>query len=311
MTWKAQGIVELLQGPVTGAMARRVEEERLGKIAEFKKMIQDLSWQVIGDQEEDFERSKTVLWSSVQVEESKEANLGNLGASKNQKNDFFGPTANGRSILISTVRFWQRKDWKYLTYHGGSTRAMASRMEKEYRGKIAEFKKMIQDLAWQVIGDQEEDFKSRSVVLSMVGFWQRKDWRYLTYRGGSNRGEYVRYHEVVSTVVIIKKEMLTVESTIMVPTSLQENKMALVTSLLVLDPLSILLIIAMREIELRRKMNGRVRWNTKPYNVDEDDKAILASCSFSPSILEYILACRKEEMSGVQYLERAKGCLEQ
>ncbi|KAI5661714.1 hypothetical protein M9H77_21037 [Catharanthus roseus] len=50
---KSQGTVELLQGPVTRAMARRMEEEHQGKIIRFKKMIQALTWKVIGDQEED------------------------------------------------------------------------------------------------------------------------------------------------------------------------------------------------------------------------------------------------------------------
>ncbi|KAI5667958.1 hypothetical protein M9H77_17811 [Catharanthus roseus] len=44
ITRKVQRTVELLQGPVTRAMARRIEEEHLGKIARFKKMIQDLAW---------------------------------------------------------------------------------------------------------------------------------------------------------------------------------------------------------------------------------------------------------------------------
>ncbi|KAI5676011.1 hypothetical protein M9H77_06961 [Catharanthus roseus] len=49
MTWDAQGIVELLQGLVTRAI-----------IAIFKRMIKDLTWQVIGAQEEDFRRSKNL-----------------------------------------------------------------------------------------------------------------------------------------------------------------------------------------------------------------------------------------------------------
>ncbi|KAI5671390.1 hypothetical protein M9H77_11754 [Catharanthus roseus] len=76
-------------------MARIIEEEHRGKIDRFKKMIQDLPCQVTRDQEEGIKRSKIVLWSSVQVEESKEANLGNLGASKDQMNDFLlDPTAD-------------------------------------------------------------------------------------------------------------------------------------------------------------------------------------------------------------------------
>ncbi|KAI5667863.1 hypothetical protein M9H77_17716 [Catharanthus roseus] len=63
MTRKVQGTVKLLQGPVTRAMARRMEEQHRGKITRFKKIIQDLAWKVIGDQEEDFQRSKTVLCS--------------------------------------------------------------------------------------------------------------------------------------------------------------------------------------------------------------------------------------------------------
>ncbi|KAI5671785.1 hypothetical protein M9H77_12149 [Catharanthus roseus] len=75
-------IVELLQGPATRAT------------------------QVIGYQEEDFKRSKTVLWSSVQVEESKEANLGRLEASKTKKGAISGPfqpTVAGRLRVTKEV----------------------------------------------------------------------------------------------------------------------------------------------------------------------------------------------------------------
>ncbi|KAI5653354.1 hypothetical protein M9H77_30541 [Catharanthus roseus] len=65
----------------------------------------------------------------------------------------------------------------------------------------------------------------------------------------------------IATVLIIKEEMLTVGSTIVVPTSLQDDKMAAVTSLLVLDPLSMLLIIDMRKIELGREMRFHTRGN--------------------------------------------------
>ncbi|KAI5664570.1 hypothetical protein M9H77_23893 [Catharanthus roseus] len=77
-----KGGVDAIARSITRAMARRMEEEQGGKIARFKKMNQDLAGQMIGDQEEDFNRSKTVLWSSVQLGESKKANLGSLEASK-------------------------------------------------------------------------------------------------------------------------------------------------------------------------------------------------------------------------------------
>ncbi|KAI5653396.1 hypothetical protein M9H77_30583 [Catharanthus roseus] len=80
MTLDVQGTVELLQRLVIRAMARRIEGEYQGKIAIFKEMIQDFSWQVIGAQEENFRGSKTFLFSSVQVQESKQASLGSLEA---------------------------------------------------------------------------------------------------------------------------------------------------------------------------------------------------------------------------------------
>ncbi|KAI5672501.1 hypothetical protein M9H77_12865 [Catharanthus roseus] len=45
------------------------------------------------------------------------------------------------------------------------------------------------------------------------------------------------------------------------------------------------------------------------YNVDEDDKATLASCSFSPSILEYILAYRRRKGVGFNTWSELKGAL--
>ncbi|KAI5664552.1 hypothetical protein M9H77_23875 [Catharanthus roseus] len=77
-----------------------MEEEHQGKIARFKKIIQGMASQVIGDQEDDFKRSKTVLWFSVQVEESKEANLGRLEASKTKGEPFLHPTADGNLFLL-------------------------------------------------------------------------------------------------------------------------------------------------------------------------------------------------------------------
>ncbi|KAI5657879.1 hypothetical protein M9H77_26672 [Catharanthus roseus] len=68
-----------------------MEEEHRGKIDGFKKMIQDLVWQLIGDQEQDFKRSKTVLWSSVQIEKTKEACLDGLEASKTKGGAISGP----------------------------------------------------------------------------------------------------------------------------------------------------------------------------------------------------------------------------
>ncbi|KAI5672464.1 hypothetical protein M9H77_12828 [Catharanthus roseus] len=71
MTQDVQGTLKLLQGLVTGAIARGMKEEHRGKIAIFTKMIQDLAWQVIGAQEEGFRGTKTLLFSKLQVEESK------------------------------------------------------------------------------------------------------------------------------------------------------------------------------------------------------------------------------------------------
>ncbi|KAI5667744.1 hypothetical protein M9H77_17597 [Catharanthus roseus] len=48
MPQDVEGTIELLQGLVTRAMARRMEKEHRGKIAIFKKIIQDLAWKVIG-----------------------------------------------------------------------------------------------------------------------------------------------------------------------------------------------------------------------------------------------------------------------
>ncbi|KAI5652316.1 hypothetical protein M9H77_29503 [Catharanthus roseus] len=81
----AQEIVELLQGPVTRAMARRMEEEHRGKIAIFKKMNEDLGWQVIGAQEGALTGTKTLLFSKLQVEEAKETSLEDLEALKPEK----------------------------------------------------------------------------------------------------------------------------------------------------------------------------------------------------------------------------------
>ncbi|KAI5657996.1 hypothetical protein M9H77_26789 [Catharanthus roseus] len=96
MTRKVQETVELLQGPVTRARARRMEEEHRGKIVKIKKMIQDLAWQVIEDQEENFKRSETFLFSRVQMEESKEPSIEGLEASKTKREPFLNLTAGSR-----------------------------------------------------------------------------------------------------------------------------------------------------------------------------------------------------------------------
>ncbi|KAI5648911.1 hypothetical protein M9H77_34916 [Catharanthus roseus] len=49
MTRDVQETIELLQGRVTRAIARRIEEEHRGKIAIFEKMIQDLVGKIHGN----------------------------------------------------------------------------------------------------------------------------------------------------------------------------------------------------------------------------------------------------------------------
>ncbi|KAI5668938.1 hypothetical protein M9H77_18791 [Catharanthus roseus] len=58
-------------------MARRIEKEHREKL--------------------DYKRFETILWSSVQVEESKEANLESLGASKTKRMIFLDHTVDGES----------------------------------------------------------------------------------------------------------------------------------------------------------------------------------------------------------------------
>lgn len=47
MTWDVQEIVELLQGPITRAIAKRMDKEQKGKVSLFEKIIQDLTWLVL------------------------------------------------------------------------------------------------------------------------------------------------------------------------------------------------------------------------------------------------------------------------
>ncbi|KAI5676636.1 hypothetical protein M9H77_07586 [Catharanthus roseus] len=131
-------------------------------------MIQHLACQVIGDKQEGFKRSKTILWSSVQVKKSKKANLGSLGSLKINRMIFLDPTTNDRSTLPSMVgngfedeSFQMRGKW-CDPKNARNCRAIAK--SEEHQGNIAGFEKMIPDLAWQVIGDQEEDFKRSETV---------------------------------------------------------------------------------------------------------------------------------------------------
>ncbi|KAI5663895.1 hypothetical protein M9H77_23218 [Catharanthus roseus] len=149
-------------------------------------------------------------------------------------------------IIYAINKDYSREQLRCVLLQGPAIRAIARKMEEEHRGKIAGFKKIIQDLALQVIGDQEEDLKkSKTFLFSRVlNVIIMCAWK-------SNLGEYVRYHKGCSYGTHNQGGMLMVESTIVVPISLQEDKIELVTSLLVLDHMSILLISAMREIELR------------------------------------------------------------
>ncbi|KAI5657995.1 hypothetical protein M9H77_26788 [Catharanthus roseus] len=54
---------------------------------------------------------------------------------------------------------------------------------------------------------------------------------------------------------------------------------------------------------------SKVEYSLDAYNVYEDDKAILASCSFSSSILEYILAYRRRKGVGFNTWSELKGAL--
>ncbi|KAI5671470.1 hypothetical protein M9H77_11834 [Catharanthus roseus] len=108
MTQDAQGTVELLQVPVTRAMARRMEEKHRRKIAIFEKMIQDLAWKMIGAQEGASRGTKTLLFSKLQVEEAKETSLEDLEASKSNREEDLNPTA--------TVHSGHGKEGRKATY---------------------------------------------------------------------------------------------------------------------------------------------------------------------------------------------------
>ncbi|KAI5661653.1 hypothetical protein M9H77_20976 [Catharanthus roseus] len=95
ITRDEQEIVELLQGPVTRAMPRRMEEEHRGKIAIFEKVIQDLAWQVIGEQRA-FRGNMTLLFSKLQVKEAKGSSLEELDASKSKKKEGLDLNVGGR-----------------------------------------------------------------------------------------------------------------------------------------------------------------------------------------------------------------------
>ncbi|KAI5674118.1 hypothetical protein M9H77_14482 [Catharanthus roseus] len=53
MTRGGQETVELMQGPITRAKAKRMEEEYKGEVALFETMLQDLAWHVLEEQRED------------------------------------------------------------------------------------------------------------------------------------------------------------------------------------------------------------------------------------------------------------------
>lgn len=66
--------MELLQGLITRAIAKRTEEEHKEKLALFE-MFQNLTLHLLEGQGEDYGGSKTLLLSKVQVEESKKTIL--------------------------------------------------------------------------------------------------------------------------------------------------------------------------------------------------------------------------------------------
>ncbi|KAI5669020.1 hypothetical protein M9H77_18873 [Catharanthus roseus] len=85
--------------------------------------------------------------------------------------NFGHPTASGKHIdrmtrnVQETVELMQRP----------IMRAKAKRMEEEYKGEVALFEKMLQDLAWHVLEEQREDFGgSKSFLFSRVQMEETK-----------------------------------------------------------------------------------------------------------------------------------------
>ncbi|KAI5667471.1 hypothetical protein M9H77_17324 [Catharanthus roseus] len=121
MTQVTQGTMELLQGPVTRAMARRMEKEHQGKIY--------LSCQVLLEIDYSIPPSVDIISNVARL-------LWLFEGTELRTNPFKGGADGMTWVAKGTVELLQ----------GPTTRAMARRMEKEYRGKIAIFKGMMRDL---------------------------------------------------------------------------------------------------------------------------------------------------------------------
>ncbi|KAI5672691.1 hypothetical protein M9H77_13055 [Catharanthus roseus] len=143
-----------------------------------------------------------------------------------------------------------------------------------------------------------------------------------------NRGEYVRFHEGCSYDAHNQGGNAYNESTIVVSTSLQEEKMALKNIIGAGNDTDYRPFERVQRKETRIEKNyvnmderfhirGNISCGKSSQNLNqaprlcnhnlesyllcmgnEDDKAILASCSFSPSILEYILGYRRRKGVG-------------
>ncbi|KAI5657877.1 hypothetical protein M9H77_26670 [Catharanthus roseus] len=289
-----------------------MEEEHQRKIGGFKKMIQDLAWQL---QEEDFKRSKTILWSSVQMEETKKASLEGLEASKTKEG---GISESYRRQYVPP-------------YH--------HRLASGYKGSLKKSTYSGRNF-YCVIQGKELLESSNSRVQVLLEVWRIGE----TFASLVDSPVFIQEGFKYSNHVCMeeqprREEMLTVESTIVVLTSLHEDKMALcyvgnrieAENGIAYRPLERVPRKETRNERNYANMDERLKqaprlcnhnleylpslygkfvptyyleWESEmehlfdAYNVNEDDKAILASCSFSLSILEYILAYRRRKGVG-------------
>ncbi|KAI5653129.1 hypothetical protein M9H77_30316 [Catharanthus roseus] len=101
MTRDAQGTIELLQGSVTKAIARRMEKEHRVKRAIFKMMIKVLALQVIGGQEEDFRRSKNLPILKCASGGIYRSKFGKFGGLKSKEEEFSIPYRRWALLNIS------------------------------------------------------------------------------------------------------------------------------------------------------------------------------------------------------------------
>lgn len=117
MTRDMEETVDLIRGPTTRVMAKKIEEEHKGNVALFGKSFQDLTLYPMEGEYKNRRGNKILLISKMQVKEPKEARMEDLDGSIIKWKGNEGLPLEVGDPLPEKVTFYSKRDKRTTTHH--------------------------------------------------------------------------------------------------------------------------------------------------------------------------------------------------